>query len=437
MLRWPCLLAVLTQPARSALLLTALRVRGGAESAVDRTAWQGPFKFPDGSSYVGETKDGRICGEGEWRSAAGDVYCGEFVDDVFHGPGKYTDANGNILSGTFRHGAMDGAGTYLYADGRADVSAYEGGAEVGEGVRWSPDRTQAWRLQKGQLDGRGETFDVESDQISLADAEEIAASLGLRMPPSIYEVPEEKMASMMKRIREGSTEEEDEEQLEVSDIDARLRGTSLDGGSTGYLVAHSSAPLVPPQVCKGIIEECEARAVRLGGWSTKRHTNYPTTDVAVQRLPNTLEYFRTKLLPEIAWPFLAKAFGFVLPSPEGEEELAGALRAAEAFIVKYNASAGQKELKPHRDGSVFSFNVALNDLDEYEGGGTEFEALDGKAIRSPRGHLLAHSSALMHGGHTLASGVRYILVCFVTVDAEHSEWGKRFREHVASGECVA
>ena len=66
-----------------------------------------------------------------------------------------------------------------------------------------------------------------------------------------------------------------------------------------------------------------------------------------------------------------------------------------------------------------------------------FEALDGKAIRSPRGHLLAHSSALMHGGHTLASGVRYILVCFVTVDAEHSEWGKRFREHVASGECVA
>ena len=65
---------------------------------------------------------------------------------------------------------MDGAGTYLYADGRADVSAYEGGAEVGEGARWSPDRTQAWRLQKGQLDGRGETFDVESDQISLADA---------------------------------------------------------------------------------------------------------------------------------------------------------------------------------------------------------------------------------------------------------------------------
>ena len=154
--------------------MTALRVRGGAESAVDRSTWQGPFKFPDGSSYVGETKDGRICGEGEWRSAAGDVYCGAFVDDVFHGLGKYTDANGNILSGTFQNGAMDGAGTYLYADGRADVSAYEGGAEVGEGARWSPDRTQAWRLQKGQLDGRGETFDVESDQISLADAEESA-----------------------------------------------------------------------------------------------------------------------------------------------------------------------------------------------------------------------------------------------------------------------
>ena len=80
------MLALGLVPARSALLLTALRVRGGAESAVDRTAWQGPFKFPDSSSYHGETKDGRICGEGEWRSAAGDLYCGEFVDDVFHGP---------------------------------------------------------------------------------------------------------------------------------------------------------------------------------------------------------------------------------------------------------------------------------------------------------------------------------------------------------------
>jgi len=40
-------------------------------------------------------------------------------------------------------------------------------------------------------------------------------------------------------------------------------------------------------------------------------------------------------------------------------------------VVKYDAAAGQRELKPHRDGSVFSFNLALNPLDQYEGGACE------------------------------------------------------------------
>ena len=84
---------------------------------------------------------------------------------------------------------------------------------------------------------------------------------------------------------------------------------------------------------------------------------------------------------------------------------------------------------------MFSFNVALNDWDEYEGGGTSFRALGGEgAIRSPKGHLMAHSSALMHGGHPLVSGTRYILVCFVTVEAEHADWAASFNEHVATAD---
>ena len=94
-------------------------------------------------------------------------------------------------------------------------------------------------------------------------------------------------------------------------------------------------------------------------------------------------------------------------------------------------------------GALFSFNVALNDLDEYAGGGTYFRQLDGiegvdcaqgaeaaDVLRSPKGHLLAHSSALMHGGHAVSSGVRYILVAFCTIHPEHSEWASRFYAHV-------
>lgn len=63
---------------------------------------------------------------------------------------------------------------------------------------------------------------------------------------------------------------------------------------------------------------------------------------------------------------LERAFAFAFPAAA----CASALRVSDAFVVKYDASAGQRRLTPHRDGSVFSFNVALNHLEEYDGGGT-------------------------------------------------------------------
>ena len=145
-----------------------MQLRGG-EAVECRDSWQGPFRFPDGATYYGEVTDGRICGQGEWRSAQGDCYFGSFRNDVFHGKGMYMEASGSTVEGTFELGRLCGPGTYCHADGRADLSNYIDGAEVGEGVRWSPDRQQAWRLHDGKLDGSGELFDVEKDQISLDD----------------------------------------------------------------------------------------------------------------------------------------------------------------------------------------------------------------------------------------------------------------------------
>ena len=90
------------------------------------------------------------------------------------------------------------------------------------------------------------------------------------------------------------------------------------------------------------------------------------------------------------------------------------LRVSDAFVVKYNASAGQRQMAAHRDGALFSFNVALNGLDEYEGGGTYFRTL-GTNLRSEKGHVLAHMSGMLHGGHPITSGTRYILVSFVVI----------------------
>ena len=232
-----------------------------------------------------------------------------------------------------------------------------------------------------------------------------------------------------------------------------------------------------------IRDRCEARAERMGGWTTARHTNYPTTDVPIQELPDTLEWFREKALPETLYPFLANAYGrragvapsrvlqrklprfvvilaintrvrrthmvqtfartkrrerltFLLP-PSSRFALPNAknLRVVDGFVVKYNATAGQSFLKPHRDGSVVSFNIALNGLDEYEGGGTWIARLDDSAdmsagnVRSDRGHVLAHASGMLHGGHHITSGVRYILVCFVILK-EYANFAVRFYERV-------
>ena len=53
-----------------------------------------------------------------------------------------------------------------------EIGCYEADADVGQGVKWSADRAQAWELQDGQL-GRS---------ISLEEAAQIAARIGLPVP---------------------------------------------------------------------------------------------------------------------------------------------------------------------------------------------------------------------------------------------------------------
>jgi hypothetical protein len=101
---------------------------------------------------------------------------------------------------------------------------------------------------------------------------------------------------------------------------------------------------------------------------------------------------------------------------------------ADGFVVKYDAAGGQRELKPHRDGSVLSFNIALNPASEFEGGGTWFASLD-DAIKIDQGEMVTHSSALLHGGHGITSGKRYILVGFVILEG-YDSWSMRFYNQV-------
>ena len=97
-------------------------------------------------------------------------------------------ASGDRYVGEFKPGTRKkhGKGTYYHADGRVEVGCHREGRDEGEGVQWSADRSKAWRLDYG---------DPEVE-ITLEEADAIAARIGLPMPPPAPgPTPEEKAAA--------------------------------------------------------------------------------------------------------------------------------------------------------------------------------------------------------------------------------------------------
>ena len=85
-----------------------------------------------------------------------------------------------------------------------------------------------------------------------------------------------------------------------------------------------------------------------------------------------------------------------------------------SFVVKYSMD-GQKDLKPHHDASSYTINLALNDHNDYSGGGTHFIVSDYKKKGAPVGTMLIHPGRCTHyhEGLPITSGERYILVGFI------------------------
>jgi GR25 family glycosyltransferase involved in LPS biosynthesis len=85
-----------------------------------------------------------------------------------------------------------------------------------------------------------------------------------------------------------------------------------------------------------------------------------------------------------------------------------------AFIVKYDAENGQTNLKPHHDASVYTINIALNDVYCYEGGGVNFISKSITFVNKNVGWLILHPGRLTHYHEALpiTKGKRYILVSF-------------------------
>ena len=87
----------------------------------------------------------------------------------------------------------------------------------------------------------------------------------------------------------------------------------------------------------------------------------------------------------------------------------------DAFIVRYTQGK-QPSLGEHVDGHHVSFNIALSDPDDYEGGGTSFAPRwrgdEDVTIRISQGSVLCHPARVLHSGAETKNGTRYLLVGF-------------------------
>ena len=84
----------------------------------------------------------------------------------------------------------------------------------------------------------------------------------------------------------------------------------------------------------------------------------------------------------------------------------------ELFVAKYSGGDlnVQNELKPHEDGSEFSFIIALND--GYIGGGTHF-VKQNKTVHLNTGDVVIFCGQTKHAGLPVIKGKRYILPGFI------------------------
>ena len=152
--------------------------------------------------------------------------------------------------------------------------------------------------------------------------------------------------------------------------------------------------------CEYIIECAECH----GGWTHKRHHNYPTTDIPIEHLKEVTSMWHV-LQPRII--DTCKDVYML--------EQSATISMFDVFVVKYDVS-GQSGLELHRDVSELSFILLLSHPSSFVGGGTRYEHCD--AVHCvDQGSLLVHCGKMRHSGVAITQGTRYVLVGFMNVQS--------------------
>jgi hypothetical protein len=162
---------------------------------------------------------------------------------------------------------------------------------------------------------------------------------------------------------------------------------------------------IPKSECLNIISKVEDYALR-NGWTYDRHKFFPTVDIPTKNVSAIRPICQT-ILENIVYPQVRKQFCLHDAT----------FTVADEFIVKYAVDGDDRsrdKLDAHRDGSLISYNILLNDASEFAGGGTYFECIN-HTVTPEQGTMVLHCGKLRHSGRKITRGTRYILIGFLDV----------------------
>jgi hypothetical protein len=120
-----------------------------------------------------------------------------------------------------------------------------------------------------------------------------------------------------------------------------------------FLQRFSFPKMYSADMCRYIINECEKYAKLNGGWTTKRHHTYPTTDLPVDKIPSIFGIILETL--KTITNKISLSYGL-------HDDMT--INIKDLFVVKYKDN-GQTYLDMHHDGSFLSFNILLNIIFNY------------------------------------------------------------------------
>ena len=162
--------------------------------------------------------------------------------------------------------------------------------------------------------------------------------------------------------------------------------------------------IMTKEICEWIMNESNEQVKKLyGTWKNDRHINYPTHDIALEKMPDPVKNL-------ILLIFKNKIGNLLFNNYNISNEFT--CNIIDCFIVKYDMYTQQK-LVMHHDDTDMSVSILLSDEKIFQGGGLRFENC--LSVFPKQGDAILHCSKHRHEGLEITSGVRMILVFFIDV----------------------